>query len=444
MDINLEVIVDEINDGNCLVILGPHLLGDDDTNINVQLNAYLKERLGDQVSFYTDDGFLSFDPDDRDMYIGRTIKKFFENLEPNEIYKQIAEIPFTMVINTAPDKTLNKVLDEKKEEYDYYYYKMYDGPKDPRPQHSKLIYNIFGDYEDTDSMVLTFKDLSKYLNSIMNSNPETRIKSILKESTAVLFFGFSYDKWYFQLLLSLLRLEEKKMKNSWEKPQDNIKNFYLKEFKLKFFDNKSANEMIESLYKASQEGIIKAPDKENTKIELYISYAWKGESEKMVDLLENVIKEEKQIHLIRDKNELEYKERITTFMNRIGKAEGVVVVVSDKYLKSRYCMYELMEIYHNKNFEDRIFPIVLGDANIFEVEGILVYKEFWKDKMVELDKKMVGAEASKTLSEEYELCERIHGYMDKVGKILKDMNSLTPEIHKETKFEDLIKSVKEL
>lgn len=438
MDITLEVIVDEINDGNCLVILGPHLLGDDGANINVQLNAYLKERLADQVNFYTDDGFLSFDPDDRDMYVGRTIKKFYEKLEPNELYKQIAEIPFSMVINTAPDKTLNKVFDEKNIAYDYDYYKMYEAPKDPPSEHSKLIYNIFGDYEDTDSMVLTFKDLSKYLYSIMNSEP--KIKSVLNDAKAVLFFGFSYDKWYFQLLLSLMRLE-KKVKNSWEIPQDSVRNFYKEEFKFKFFDNKSASEIIQNLYQAVQDGVIKAPEKENKKIELYISYAWKGESEEMADLLEKALGEN-QIHLIRDKNDLEYKERITEFMKRIGKAEGVTLIISDKYLKSRYCMFELMEIYDNKNFEDRIFPIVLGDANIFEPEGILAYKEYWKAKMEELNALIKDHESAKTLGPEYVQCERIHGYMDKVGGILNDMYSLTPDMHRESNFDVMIKSIK--
>lgn len=439
MDITLEVIVDEINDGNCLVILGPHLLGEDGANINIQLNAYLKARLGEQVDFYTDDGFLSFEPEDRDMYIGRTIKKFYEKLEPNDIYNQIAEIPFTTIINTAPDKMLQKVLDEKNMEYDYDYYKMYEAPKEPPAKHSKLIYNIFGDYEDTDSMVLTFKDLSKYLYRMMNSEP--KIKSKIDEATAVLFFGFSYDKWHFQLLLSLLRLE-KKVKNSWEIPQGNIKNFYLEEFKFKFFDNKSSKDIIKSLFDAAQDGTIKAPEKVISKIELYISYAWKGESEEMAELLEKAF-EENDINLIRDKKDLKYRERISEFMKRIGKAKGVVVILSDKYLKSSYCMFELMKIYENKNFEDRIFPIVLGDANIFEGDGRVAYKKYWQAKIDDLNTKMVGADASETLRTEYKLCKKIHEFIGKVEDILPDMNALSPEIHRETNFEAMIKDIKE-
>ena len=231
---------------------------------------------------------------------------------------------------------------------------------------------------------------------------------------------------------------EKLMGNTTRRCQE----FYLQEFKFKFFDNKSSADIIQSLFDAAQKGLIKAPEKEISKIELYISYAWKGESEDMADLLEETFIAN-DLHLIRDKNDLGYRERITEFMKRIGKAKGVVVIVSDKYLKSRYCMFELIEIYENSNFEDRIFPIVLGDANIFDVDGILAYKEHWKSRMDELNSKMVGAEAVKTIGPEHKEVERIHGYMDTVGEILKDMNSLSPEIHKDTKFKELIATIKE-
>ncbi|MEO5998942.1 MAG: hypothetical protein ABIN89_19385 [Chitinophagaceae bacterium] len=46
-------------------------------------------------------------------------------------------------------------------------------------------------------------------------------------------------------------------------------------------------------------------------------------------------------------------------MKRIGTGKAVVVVIGDRYLKSPYCMFELLEIYRNRDFIDRIFPIVL-------------------------------------------------------------------------------------
>ena len=67
-------------------------------------------------------------------------------------------------------------------------------------------------------------------------------------------------------------------------------------------------------------------------------------------------------------------------MKKIGAGKAVVVVISDKYLKSPYCMFELMEIYRNHNFTERIFPIVLEDADIFEPLSKLEYLSFWRKK----------------------------------------------------------------
>ena len=51
-------------------------------------------------------------------------------------------------------------------------------------------------------------------------------------------------------------------------------------------------------------------------------------------------------------------------MQQIGQGNCILVIISDKYLKSENCMFELLEIANHGDIYDRIFPIVLGDANI--------------------------------------------------------------------------------
>ena len=57
---------------------------------------------------------------------------------------------------------------------------------------------------------------------------------------------------------------------------------------------------------------------------------------------------------MRDKRDLGYKGMIEDFMQEIGRGHAVVVVISDKYLKSPNCMFELVEIVKNKDVRDRI------------------------------------------------------------------------------------------
>ena len=43
-------------------------------------------------------------------------------------------------------------------------------------------------------------------------------------------------------------------------------------------------------------------------------------------------------------------------MQEIGRGRCIITVISDKYLKSPNCMYELVQIAENGQFYDRIFP----------------------------------------------------------------------------------------
>jgi Leucine-rich repeat (LRR) protein len=98
--------------------------------------------------------------------------------------------------------------------------------------------------------------------------------------------------------------------------------------------------------------------------EIFISYAWGGESEQFVNKLDETL-QAKGITIIRDKRDLGYKGLIKAFMERIGRGKCAIAVISDKYLKSPNCMFELVQIAKNGEFYERIFPIVLKDASIY-------------------------------------------------------------------------------
>lgn len=443
-DATLKGIIKLISNGSCVAILGPNLIDPAGRSIHTLLNQHLADNLGNKVRHYEEKGFLSFDTTTREIFIEDEVKDFFESLEPNELYRKIAEIPFSIVINTSPDITLNKILKEKGIGFDYDFYNMGNSSEYPVQTQARFIYNIFGDYRELNSMVLTYRDMYQYMQSIMG-NKGLKIKSVLKNAKAVLFIGFSFDKWYFQLLLWLLDLEGKFL-NSHDINQKDIKNFYHEELKVEFFENNTASQIIEDLYKAKADGLITEPKPpEIVPPELYISYAWREDSDEMADLLESTLKDN-GFKLIRDKSALDYKDGITEFMNRIGEARGVVAVLSDKYLKSEYCMYELTEIYQNEDFKDRIFPIFLADAKLEKSEDRLAYKMLWKERVDELDQKIRegGREAVRTVQSQLDKRVQIFENFDIVTELLANMNALTPEIHKNTSFEKLIEKVQKL
>jgi hypothetical protein len=177
---------------------------------------------------------------------------------------------------------------------------------------------------------------------------------------------------------------------------------------------------------------------------VFISYAWGDEREEIVDQLDYTL-EQRGVKIIRDKRDLPYKRSINEFMERIGQGNCVIVVISDKYLRSPNCMFELVEIAEGKQFHDRIFPIVLNDADIYDPVRRLEYVKHWEDKLAELDQAMreVGQANLQGIREEIDQYSRIRDKVSGLTSILKDMNTLTPEMHRETDFSQLYEGIME-
>ena len=175
---------------------------------------------------------------------------------------------------------------------------------------------------------------------------------------------------------------------------------------------------------------------------VFISYAWGEKNEIIVNQLDEAL-QARGIKIIRDKRDLEYRGSIKTFMKRIGTGDCVIVVISDKYLKSSNCMFELVEIVGNKQFENRIFPIVLGDADIYKVRGKFQYIRHWEEQIKELKEllKEVDPTNLQDIYEQLNLYDRIRDNISRLTSILSDMNALTPEMHSDSNFNQLYTAI---
>lgn len=173
--------------------------------------------------------------------------------------------------------------------------------------------------------------------------------------------------------------------------------------------------------------------------QVYISYAWGGESERIVNELDTDL-QARGIVVVRDKRDLGYKGSILGFMQEIGRGRAVIVVISDKYLKSPNCMVELVEIARNQNVRDRIFPVVLADADIYDPVNRVRYIKHWEDKLKQLDEAMrsVSAANLQGMREEIDSYDAIRDHVSGLTFLLKDMNTLTPEMHENSNFSTLI------
>lgn len=156
---------------------------------------------------------------------------------------------------------------------------------------------------------------------------------------------------------------------------------------------------------------------------VFVSYAWEEESEKTVQQLEKIFSERK-ITILRDKNVVKYKDPIKEFEARIGRGECIILVVSDKYLRSEHCMNELLEIDKNREFLLRVFPVILESAQIYDANYIFSCLEYWQKKYRDIDKKKIGIRVStENIKLNLKLLEEILEKFDPLVGILRDRNN---------------------
>jgi len=158
--------------------------------------------------------------------------------------------------------------------------------------------------------------------------------------------------------------------------------------------------------------------------EIFISYKWNDISETEADKIEEIL-----IHngfkVVRDRNEQNYKDLISKFIQRLSNAKYVVAVVSDEYLKSESCIKEMYLLFKKYDFKDRIFPIILNDAQIYNTESALEYILYWERKQKDLEDKIKSLKTQthlKPFHEKLDFLSEIRQHISSMLGFLKDIN----------------------
>jgi internalin A len=140
---------------------------------------------------------------------------------------------------------------------------------------------------------------------------------------------------------------------------------------------------------------IKPGHEPSTRPEYLVSYGW-GDNTKDGRKREAVVKRfcdaaaAKGVKLIYDRNTLRPGDRTSVFIERIGRGDRIFIFLSDKYLKSTYCMTELFEVWRNCRQDDAAFIAhtriyVLPCARIGTLAERTQYVLYWRAKFEETD-----------------------------------------------------------
>lgn len=144
-------------------------------------------------------------------------------------------------------------------------------------------------------------------------------------------------------------------------------------------------------------------DTENKFTTIFLSYCQKDTD--IADYLEDSVKPyiQDRAKISRDIRDVEYHESFKRFMQSIEKHDFVITLISDNYLTSRNCMYEMLEVVKDSNFSEKLLFIVLNDedaryykvaptksigADIYSMSGQARYSKYWSAVDKDLDKEI--------------------------------------------------------
>lgn len=447
-----------------VLVIGPGIVQDKDGKslLSGFASRYSQRNRGLIKHFFENDNLIRPKNSITRITIQKNFAEFYEKEFPEnvkELYNRIAQIPYPLIISLNPDNTLTKCFEEIDCSYFFDFYRkgkknqVNDNPTKDNP----YLFNLLGCYTEPESQILTYDDLFEYLRNILPGDGiPTSIRSVLKNAVNITFLGVEFDKWYFQLLVKLLtEFDEKYELLRYAAPDlssnENVNRICENNFEITFVDSDVSNfvnELYFHCYNHKENPLRGKPALKGGKVfnpEIFISYKHTGESENVADkLFESGT--EKGLNIKYDKADLKYKGRTWEFMERIGWGKYIIVIVSDDYLKSEYCMYEFKEIVsRGGKMDDRVFPVVMPDADIYKEINRNKYEVYWKGEIENLKSGLKDMDSEgmlkriEVISKYEEILKSIPLMLDFLDK----RNSLTYQILLNENFISLFNSIEE-
>jgi hypothetical protein len=220
----LKTLVEQINNpSGCVLVLGPRVAVRADDANRLPLDEILARELlasvheapeippslrhAAELYCHRSGTRTSLERAARDFYVRETSST-------TDFYRDLAALPIKLCVSASPGHQMEIALKEagKEPRSDYYNFK---GKKLDRKVEmvptaaNPLVYYLFGDHDDRQSMVLTEMDLIDYLVQIVKGEPPIpdTVRSILADNdSSFLFLGFGFHNWYSRVLLKVLNV----------------------------------------------------------------------------------------------------------------------------------------------------------------------------------------------------------------------------------------------
>lgn len=436
----------QASDGKCVLILGPELSVNQE---GVSYKSYFREIASDPdtkgLTYFENENLFSFTGQNDLINTRRKVKEFYKTSGDKGLLEMIARIKFPLIINVCPDNALNKIykdlgidfniINDKKSDNAYFSKDSKPLFKDIQPpsREKPVIYNIFGSISNDGSLILNHSKLYETIQYLLfdNSLPES-IETFLSQASGFLLLGMKFNSWYYQLICHKLKLKggennpKINLDASISSETDSVSVLIGENFDVGFTDDNPMQAIGRLINELDKDPDALRDIKSLGAYSLFVSYAWKdidapdgANRETFVDWVEKFSGLSKigSILFLRDHKDLKFGDSIDSFMTRIGKGKILIRVISDKYLKSRYCMTEALRMDKYRDDEQRILTVIWEDANLGDE---IHYRDYWGEKC----KSILENIEKKLDNDNYDYAVEIYRFLPRFINKLKDEISL--------------------
>lgn len=203
------------------------------------------------------------------------------------------------------------------------------------------------------------------------------------------------------------------------------------------------------------------PDNKTSKLKtIFLSYCQKDSD--IADLIELALQPsiEGKAKISRDIRDVEYHASFKKFMQSIESHDYVIMVISDNYLKSRNCMFEVMEVVKDSQYQEKLAFIVLSDsdsqyyktataesigAKVYTFDGQTQYTLFWggyeKSLQTQIDEIGNPTRAIQQIKE-MSIIQRILLDLPEFMEFIKDAKGVPLTEHINNNFKDILAFMK--
>lgn len=196
-----------IKEQKCVLIVGTQFFRNKQGNTFQKLMIDLSDLFQDEFRFLEDDGiFEIIDSDFHPVELKGHIVGYYKNQAVPFYYKSMIEFSFDTIISLAQDNLIQKCFDEEGKVLNEVKSTKYSNSIGSLSflsgnNNSPILYDLFGNYNNLDSLTLTNQDVFKTIEDVNRIGLPREIEIKIKESNLILFLGVDFRKWYLKPIL---------------------------------------------------------------------------------------------------------------------------------------------------------------------------------------------------------------------------------------------------